>query len=40
MPIPPAVSIVSKDGTLLQNELGGSAVQRALTDWRELTIGK
>ena len=39
MPIPPSVAIVSKEGKMLKNGVGGGQAQETLKAWRDFTIG-
>lgn len=40
MPGLPAISVVDKEGNMIKNVVGASAVQETLSSWRDLTIGK
>lgn len=40
MPGFPAVCVVTKDGQMVKNEVGGAAVQDVLNNWKTHTVGK
>ena len=39
MPGYPAISVVDKEGNMIKNVVGATAVTEVLNSWRELTIG-
>ena len=40
MPGFPAISVVTKDGKMVKNAVGGAAVQEVLNNWKTYTVGK